>query len=76
MSSNTDKSSTTNNTTNSSNNNNNSSLNPQGLKVCCACPETRKPRDECIIERGTDDILCVKLIDAHKECLLGLGFKV
>ena len=44
------------------------------LKPCCACPETRKPRDECIIERGEEN--CKDLIEAHKECLRKLGFKV
>jgi len=44
------------------------------LKPCCACPETRKPRDECIIENGEEN--CKDLIEAHKECLRKLGFKV
>merc|ERR1711991_638861 len=22
------------------------------LKICCACPETRRPRDDCIVEKG------------------------
>lgn len=44
------------------------------LKPCCACPETRKPRDECIIEKGEEN--CKELIEAHKECLRKLGFKV
>ena len=44
------------------------------LKPCCACPETKKARDECIIEKGEDS--CSKLIEAHKECLRAHGFKV
>ncbi|XP_067951163.1 cytochrome c oxidase copper chaperone-like [Watersipora subatra] len=44
------------------------------LKPCCACPETRKPRDQCIIERGEEH--CSKEIAAHKECMRKLGFKV
>ena len=44
------------------------------LKPCCACPETRKPRDECIIEKGEEN--CKELIEAHKDCLRKLGFKV
>ncbi|XP_070568844.1 cytochrome c oxidase copper chaperone-like [Ptychodera flava] len=44
------------------------------LKPCCACPETKKARDACIIERGADE--CGDLIEAHKECMRKLGFKV
>jgi len=44
------------------------------LKPCCACPETKKPRDECIIERGEEN--CKELIEAHKECMRKLGFKI
>lgn len=44
------------------------------LKPCCACPETKKPRDACIIERGEEH--CSDLIEAHKECMRKHGFKV
>ncbi|XP_075710816.1 cytochrome c oxidase copper chaperone isoform X2 [Rhinoderma darwinii] len=44
------------------------------LKPCCACPETKKVRDACIIEKGEDH--CRDLIEAHKECMRALGFKV
>ncbi|XP_018428356.1 PREDICTED: cytochrome c oxidase copper chaperone [Nanorana parkeri] len=44
------------------------------LKACCACPETKKARDTCIIEKGEEH--CQGLIDAHKECMRALGFKV
>lgn len=44
------------------------------LKPCCACPETRRVRDDCILERGESE--CQKFIDAHKECLKQLGFQV
>lgn len=44
------------------------------LKPCCACPETRKPRDECIMEKGED--ACKDLIEAHKACMREMGFKV
>ena len=43
-------------------------------KPCCACPETRKPRDECIGEKGAEN--CADLIEAHRQCMLGMGFKV
>ncbi|XP_057272020.1 cytochrome c oxidase copper chaperone [Pezoporus wallicus] len=44
------------------------------LKPCCACPETKKARDACIIEKGEEN--CGHLIEAHKECLRALGFKI
>lgn len=43
-------------------------------KICCACPETREPRDECILHKGEEQ--CAEYIEAHKECLRGMGFKV
>jgi len=43
-------------------------------KPCCACPETRKARDACIAENGED--ACADLIEAHKQCMIGMGFKV
>ncbi|KAL0963587.1 hypothetical protein UPYG_G00308280 [Umbra pygmaea] len=44
------------------------------LKPCCACPETKKVRDTCIIEKGEES--CTDLIEAHKECMRALGFKI
>ena len=44
------------------------------LKPCCACPETKKPRDECIMEKGEEN--CGDLIEAHKQCMRALGFKI
>ncbi|XP_056098218.1 cytochrome c oxidase copper chaperone [Rhinichthys klamathensis goyatoka] len=44
------------------------------LKPCCACPETKKARDACIIEKGEE--CCTGLIEAHKECMRALGFKI
>lgn len=44
------------------------------LKPCCACPETKKARDQCIIEKG--ETACGDLIEAHKECMRSLGFKI
>ncbi|VDI17522.1 cytochrome c oxidase copper chaperone-like [Mytilus galloprovincialis] len=46
----------------------------QKLKPCCACPETKKARDECVIEKGEEN--CKSLIEAHKECMRKLGFKI
>ena len=47
---------------------------PEGkkLKICCACPETRELRDNCIVENGQEN--CVAQINKHIECLRNLGF--
>ena len=45
-----------------------------GKKICCSCPETRKPRDECVVNHGEEN--CQKYIEAHKACLREEGFKV
>eukprot|EP00215_Chloropicon_roscoffensis_P002902 CAMPEP_0198470724 /NCGR_PEP_ID=MMETSP1456-20131121/18859_1 /TAXON_ID=1461544 ORGANISM="Unidentified sp., Strain RCC1871" /NCGR_SAMPLE_ID=MMETSP1456 /ASSEMBLY_ACC=CAM_ASM_001119 /LENGTH=65 /DNA_ID=CAMNT_0044197237 /DNA_START=46 /DNA_END=243 /DNA_ORIENTATION=- len=45
-------------------------------KICCACPETKGPRDTCIAEKGPEHEDCVKLIEAHKKCLRAEGFNV
>ncbi|XP_023129190.1 cytochrome c oxidase copper chaperone [Amphiprion ocellaris] len=44
------------------------------LRPCCACPETKKVRDACIIEKGEEN--CTALIEAHKDCMRALGFKI
>uniref|UniRef100_A0A0E0ESA8 Cytochrome c oxidase copper chaperone n=1 Tax=Oryza meridionalis TaxID=40149 RepID=A0A0E0ESA8_9ORYZ len=36
-------------------------------KICCACPDTKKLRDECIVQHGED--ACRKWIEAHRQCL-------
>ncbi|XP_020587025.1 cytochrome c oxidase copper chaperone 1-like [Phalaenopsis equestris] len=43
-------------------------------KICCACPETKRLRDECIVEHG--ESACTKWIEAHKQCLRSEGFNV
>ncbi|XP_060189430.1 cytochrome c oxidase copper chaperone 1 [Lycium barbarum] len=43
-------------------------------KICCACPETKKVRDECIVEHG--EAACEKWIEAHRQCLRAEGFNV
>ncbi|CAJ0586838.1 unnamed protein product, partial [Mesorhabditis spiculigera] len=45
---------------------------PKKLKPCCACPETKRVRDECIIQNGEEQ--CGKLIEAHKQCMRDAGF--
>ncbi|KAK5641723.1 hypothetical protein RI129_010270 [Pyrocoelia pectoralis] len=47
---------------------------PKKLKPCCACPETKKVRDACIIENGEEN--CQHLIEAHKECMRSMGFNI
>ncbi|WCJ17865.1 Cytochrome c oxidase copper chaperone [Euphorbia peplus] len=43
-------------------------------KICCACPDTKRLRDECIVEHG--EAACSKWIEAHLQCLRAEGFKV
>ncbi|XP_050385583.1 cytochrome c oxidase copper chaperone 1-like [Argentina anserina] len=43
-------------------------------KICCACPDTKKLRDECIVQHGED--ACTKWIEAHKMCLRAEGFNI
>ncbi|XP_034489529.1 cytochrome c oxidase copper chaperone [Drosophila innubila] len=43
-------------------------------KACCACPETKRARDQCIVENGEEN--CTKLIEAHKQCMRDAGFKI
>ena len=39
-----------------------------------SCPETKRPRDECVFQKGEEH--CGKEIAAHNDCLRKLGFKV
>ncbi|GJM87116.1 hypothetical protein PR202_ga03040 [Eleusine coracana subsp. coracana] len=43
-------------------------------KICCACPDTKRLRDECVVEHG--EAACTKWIEAHKRCLRAEGFNV
>ncbi|KXN71978.1 cytochrome C oxidase copper chaperone [Conidiobolus coronatus NRRL 28638] len=43
-------------------------------KPCCACPETKKARDECIFLNGEEN--CLELIEAHKACMRSYGFNI
>ncbi|CAL5222201.1 g4531 [Coccomyxa viridis] len=45
-------------------------------KICCACPETKQERDECVATYGPESERCAKLIEAHKQCLRAEGFKI
>lgn len=45
-------------------------------KICCACPDTKRLRDECIALRGEEHPYCAALIEAHLACLRVEGFNV
>ncbi|KAF9575990.1 Cytochrome c oxidase copper chaperone, partial [Lunasporangiospora selenospora] len=44
------------------------------LKPCCACPETKRTRDQCVLNNGEEN--CLEMIKAHQQCLRDLGFKI
>ncbi|KAJ1929770.1 hypothetical protein FBU59_007019 [Linderina macrospora] len=51
--------------------------NPQGLKPCCVCLETKKARDSCYFDHGDDaEKKCHYLVLAHKMCMESFGFKI
>ncbi|CAO1623266.1 unnamed protein product [Sympodiomycopsis kandeliae] len=56
--------------------------NPQGIKPCCACPETKIPRDDCFLKYGHTDQdgeegwRCKDLVEAHRQCMKKLGFNI
>lgn len=49
-------------------------VNTSGKKICCACPDSKRARDECIVINGEE--ACQSFIDAHKACLRSQGFNV
>ncbi|KAI0648412.1 cytochrome C oxidase copper chaperone-domain-containing protein [Trametes meyenii] len=53
-------------------------LNPQGLKPCCACPETKSARDDCFLktDAAVADEKCRELVQRHVACMRSLGFKL
>ncbi|GAA5859179.1 hypothetical protein JCM5353_006362 [Sporobolomyces roseus] len=58
-------------------------LNPEGLKPCCACPETKKLRDDCFLQFGSNtdeqsgsEDKCKKIVEDHLKCMRSLGFNV
>ena len=48
--------------------------NKQKCKPCCACPDTKRIRDECVILNGEEN--CGKEIEAHKACMRAAGFNI
>ena len=51
-------------------------LGKSGKKICCSCPETKAARDQCIVDKGPENLACEPLIEAHKRCLRAEGFNV
>lgn len=45
-----------------------------GKKICCSCPDTRRLRDLCMVEKGQEH--CKEFIEAHNACLREEGFKL
>ncbi|ODN01745.1 Cytochrome c oxidase copper chaperone [Orchesella cincta] len=43
-------------------------------KACCACPETKRVRDDCIVQFGEEN--CQQLIEKHRECMRQMGFNI
>ena len=43
-------------------------------KACCACPDTKRIRDECVILNGQEN--CSKEIEAHRACMRAAGFNI
>ncbi|CAJ1015954.1 Cytochrome C oxidase copper chaperone (COX17), putative [Leishmania lindenbergi] len=43
-----------------------------GCKICCACPQERRARDECILLKNMDE--CEAEVSAFYACLLKEGF--
>ena len=43
-------------------------------KPCCACPETKQIRDECVLLNGQEN--CSKEIEAHRACMRAAGFNI
>ena len=48
--------------------------NAAGKKICCACPETKKARDECVVRNGKE--ACSVEIEKHFKCLRDEGFTI
>ncbi len=43
-------------------------------KPCCACPDTRTARDNCVFDKGEEH--CQDLIKAHQDCMRSMGFNI
>ena len=52
-------------------------------RSCCACPETKKARDDCFLKFGSnaDDSAdsgaqCKDIVERHRQCMRSLGFNM
>lgn len=43
-------------------------------KICCACPETKINRDNCLLLKSEEE--CKPEIELHIQCLRNEGFNV
>ena len=44
---------------------------------CCACPQTKRARDDCFLAKGAEaDEKCKELVASHVACMRGLGFNI
>ena len=47
---------------------------------CCACPETKKLRDDCFLQHGSNadngesNQACKQIVENHLKCMRSLGF--
>ncbi|CEL54513.1 hypothetical protein RSOLAG1IB_07116 [Rhizoctonia solani AG-1 IB] len=53
-------------------------LNPQGLKPCCACPQTKSERDDCFLRYDPSEApsKCADVLQKHIACMRSYGFNV
>ncbi|TFK25786.1 hypothetical protein FA15DRAFT_638766 [Coprinopsis marcescibilis] len=53
-------------------------LNPEGLKPCCACPTTKRVRDDCFLKFESAEATekCKAQVEDHLACMRSLGFKI
>ena len=47
---------------------------------CCACPESKKLRDDCFFrygsnaDNGESNVACKEVVENHLKCMRSLGF--
>ncbi|KAJ1310581.1 hypothetical protein OPQ81_007310 [Rhizoctonia solani] len=53
-------------------------LNPQGIKPCCACPQTKADRDDCFLRYDPAEApsKCASVLQKHIECMRSYGFEI
>ncbi|ORY83630.1 putative copper chaperone for respiratory chain complex IV [Protomyces lactucae-debilis] len=45
-------------------------------KPCCICLDEKRVRDECMFNSEDGMVQCKDLIQKHRECMAGFGYKV